>query len=441
MSMTGIPGPEISRQDTLRNLMALLEQTQWLSGEMLEARQWEPLNRLLAHHIQHTPFYRNLLGDFRPENISQRASFRQLPILKRATLQSAGEAFCAQSLPPLHAPAVLLQTSGSTGEPVKVYRTAVSALFWSAYTLRDHLWHRRDFSGRLSAIRANVPAYVELDNWGPPSAGLYHTGPAQGIPITFDIDHQLELLERFAPTVLIVYPGNLRAFLERWRKSGFRLHSLRHLKTIGETVAQDLREETHALTGLKIEDQYSSNELGVIAIQCPDGDHYHVMSDNLMVEVLDAQNQDCLPGQAGRLVITDLTNFASPLIRYEIGDWAEVSGPCSCGRGLPALRRILGRERNLVIKPDGTQHWPLLGFDRFREIAPVEQYQFVQHSRDEIEFRVFTRQALSVVQIAGLIEVARKNLGYPFSIRVVETRERLPAKPNGKFEEFICLCR
>ena len=91
--------------------------------------------------------------------------------------------------------------------------------------------------------------------------------------------------------------------------------------------------------------------------------------------------------RTGRLVVTSLHNLATPLIRYEHRDHVEVGTPCSCGRGLPTIARILGRTRNMLTLPDGRQHWPLTGFMAFREIAPVRQYQFVQHTREEIEVR------------------------------------------------------
>ena len=100
----------------------------------------------------------------------------------------------------------------------------------------------------------------------------------------------------------------------------------------------------------------------------------------------------------GRVIVTDLLNFATPLVRYDIRDYAEVGGACPCGRGLPTLKRILGRERNLVIKPDGTRNWPLVGFHQFRDIAPIQQYQFIQHDLETIEVRLVSEAPLSKAQ-------------------------------------------
>lgn len=187
-----------------------------------------------------------------------------------------------------------------------------------------------------------------------------------------------------------------------------------------------------------VADLYSSQEVGNIALQCPEGEGYHVMAESVLVEVLDDQGAPCSDGQVGRVVISDLHNFATPLIRYDIGDMAEPGGRCACGRGLPTLRRILGRERNLLLLPDGSRHWPLVGFARFREVAPIQQYQMVQHSRSAVEVRLVCERPLTQDEETRLGDVIRGALGYPFDLDFIYFAGELPRSPGGKFEEFVC---
>jgi phenylacetate-CoA ligase len=137
----------------------------------------------------------------------------------------------------------------------------------------------------------------------------------------------------------------------------------------------------------------------------------------------------------GRVVITDLHNFAMPLIRYAIGDYAEVGEPCSAGRGLPSLRAVLGRRRNMIVFPDGRRHWPLTGFHRFGDVAPIRQYQFVQHTREHIEVRLVADRPLSTAQPTLVADHPRlfgyRSLGAPAS-----ARRRVRGR---QFEEFVCL--
>lgn len=358
--------------------------------------------------------------------------------MSRREAQALGARFFAAQVPHRHLPIGTAKTSGATGEPVTVRKTAINRLFWSAFTIRDHLWHKRQFSNRMSSIRANISKYVDAKDWGAPVGNLFKSGEAQGIPITTDIREQLRLLRRFRPELLIVYPNNLDAFVTIWEGEGFDLKTLGHIKTIGETVHAELRARVKKIAGLDIEDNYSSQEAGTIAIQCPASGLYHIMSEALIVEVLNDRNEPCGEGEIGRVVVSDLQNLATPLIRYDIGDYAETGPPCSCGRGLPTLKRILGRERNLVRLPDGSRNWPLVGFHYFDTVAPVRQYQLIQTGLDEIEFKIVTDQEITANQELRLITIVQQALNYPFKIRLAQFRERLPLGPNGKFEEFIC---
>lgn len=256
-----------------------------------------------------------------------------------------------------------------------VKRTALNQLFWYAHTLREHLWHKRDFRGKLAIIRARTDAQQSARHasWGAPADTLISTGAACTIPINRPISEQIRELTAFDPDYLLVYPSNLAGLLD----AGLHLPNLKQIKTLGETLSSETRLRAQTQLGCEVFDNYSSQELGNIALQCPNTKLYHLMTENLIVEILDTDNHPCREGEIGRVVITDLYNLATPLIRYDIGDYAEVGSTCSCGRTLPTLKCILGRTRNMLTI-NGEKSWPLVGFHRYRDIAPIIQYQLVQ---------------------------------------------------------------
>ena len=88
--------------------------------------------------------------------------------------------------------------------------------------------------------------------------------------------------------------------------------------------------------------------------------------------------------------------------------------------------------------PDGTRHWPLTGFLRCREVAPVVQYQLVQRDRETIEARLVVERALSQSEEDGLRGLFHTAIGYPFSFRLSYLEGRIPTGPSGKYEEFVC---
>jgi phenylacetate-CoA ligase len=420
----------------LESLAHQLEASQWLSAGELRARQDAQLGHLAGYLSQHSGFFRERLqraglsARSLPDNLSR------LPLLSRRDLQRP-DVHCDRA-PDEHNPVREARTSGSTGEPVVVKRTAISQLFWLAITLREYFWHERDFRLSFSAIRPTISEYSVQPNWGAPAAALFETGRSQLIPITADIARIADWLGEFAPDVLVIYPNVVGALIAHLRKSGRTLPSVKLIRSISETLSDARRAEAAAFFGARVVDNYSSQEAGVIAVQCPDAGGYHIMGESLIVEVIGDGGEPCAEGQTGRVVLTDLHNFATPLVRYDIGDYAEMGGACSCGRGLPVLRRILGRERNLILMPDGSRHWPLVGFARFRDVAPVVQYQLVQTGREAIEVRLVVEKPLSASQQGDLENVIREALGFPFALDFVYFDGSIPPGPRGKFEEFVC---
>jgi phenylacetate-CoA ligase len=368
--------------------------------------------------------------------LAKEGGLARLPPLTREELVRAGDALFCTFCPSSHGPVTTTTTSGSTGEPVTVRRTGLCRLHWLAYTLREHLWHHRDFAGRLAVVRATISEPIEMPEWGPPANLFFQTGPGSAMPPSRSVQELCQWLAEFDPEHLLILPSTLAALLAELAQTGQRLRRLRSIRTVSETVHAELRETTSRVLGVPIHDSYTSQEAGIMATQCPVGS-YHV-SETILLEVLDKAGQPCGVGEIGRIVLTDLVNFATPLIRYEIGDYAEVGAPCACGRGLPVIRRFLGRERNLVLLPDGTRHWPMVGFHRWGEAYPVRQFQFVQLDRTTILARLSASGRPDSAQEARLTAIIQKALRHPFDIRYEWHETPLPRGPGGKFEEFLC---
>jgi phenylacetate-CoA ligase len=418
-----------------------LEKSQWMSAATLGERQRQQLALLARHASRHSKHFRGRLRDagVKPEDLAAPGGLARLPVLTRREAQRAGEAFYCAEVPPDHLPLGETRTSGATGEPVVTRRTEATHLIWLAMSMRDHLWHRRDFSARMAACRGAVKKPAQLADWGAPASLLYRTGPTLDLPNTMDARALAEALTAFRPNILLIYPGSLAALTDHCRAAGTRLRDLRHIRTVGETLTPRVRGDAEDFFGASIEDAYSSQELGYIALQCPTSGLYHAMAESHIVEVLDERGEACREGEIGRVVVTDLDNFATPLVRYDIGDLAEVGGPCPCGRGLyPTLRRIVGRERNLILMPDGSRHWPHVGYKRFRDIAPISQYQFIQVARETIEVRLVTERPIAAEEEDALRAIMRASLGFTFELPFTYWQGRLPPDASGKFEEFVC---
>jgi phenylacetate-CoA ligase len=418
-----------------------LEQSQWWSPEELAQVQHPQQLALLTHALQTVPYYQQryaALG-LGTDAKSLLEGWASLPILTRTDVQEAGEALRSTAIPATHEAVAVVQTSGSTGHPIQVWSTGLTRFFWQAFTIREHLWRRRDVSGKLVAIRPDrqgAPGGVTIDSWGPPMDLLFTTGPSALLHSSTAINAQVSWLREQQPTYLLSLPTNLQALAEACRAGGVALPSLREVRSYGETLRPALRQQLQETWGVPVTDVYSAQEVGYIALQCPEAEHYHLQSEHLVIEILDEAGQPCGSGAIGRVVLTTLMNFASPLIRYALGDYVEVGPPCGCGRGLPVIRRILGRERNLIMLPDGRRHWPSFPEHDWMPIAPIRQLQLVQKTLHHIEARIVAPRALTEQEQARLTNVLNASLGYPF-LFTFTYHDTLARGKNGKFEDFV----
>jgi phenylacetate-CoA ligase len=237
----------------------------------------------------------------------------------------------------------------------------------------------------------------------------------------------------------VIYPSTLTALADHCMRRGVALAGLAHILSVGEQLAPGTRALAEAVFGARTIDLYSSEEAGCIAAQCPESDCLHVMAEATIAEIVNEDGEPCRPGEVGRVLVTDLHNYATPIVRYDIGDLAEMAAPCACGRELPAWARIVGRTRNLVLLPDGTRRWPITGFTRCRDIAPILQFQFVQHDRSTIEIRLVTERRLSVAEEHELRALFRSSIGHPFDVQLTYVTGRLLRAASARHEEFVCL--
>ncbi len=177
---------------------------------------------------------------------------------------------------------------------------------------------------------------------------------------------------------------------------------------------------------------------GTIALQCPLHEHYHIQSENLIVEVLHPDGTECKPGETGEVVLTTLHNFAMPLIRYQLGDYAVVGEACPCGRGLPVLERIHGRQRNMLVLPDGSQHWPSFPSALWLKVAPIEQFRIIQTALDSLEVTYAMGRPLTTAEQTDLKAALAERLGYAFDI-VWNRVHFIERTANAKYEDFVSL--
>jgi phenylacetate-CoA ligase len=174
-----------------------------------------------------------------------------------------------------------------------------------------------------------------------------------------------------------------------------------------------------------------------MASPCPLGHGLHVHGENVLAEVLDADNRPCLPGQTGRLVFSALHSFRAPLLRYDILDDVTLApGPCPCGRGLPLWTQVDGRRHPLLHLPDGRRKAITGLYLEVRKVGGCHQFQIVQRAVDHVLLRIVPDSTWTDGHAERMRQTVQQEFEAPIRVEV-EAKERLERPPGGKLKIAI----
>ncbi len=171
----------------------------------------------------------------------------------------------------------------------------------------------------------------------------------------------------------------------------------------------------------------------------------HVNADSVFVEVLCADDTRALtrpanPGESGSVIVTDLTNRAMPIIRYQVGDVAALSDRvCACGRGLPLLERLEGREADYVVTQAGELISGISLTENFAlQVPGVVQFQIIQETLQRFRFRVVRGPDFGPESLDRLDSLVARHFGPDVEYRC-EYLDSIPSEPSGKYR--FCISR
>lgn len=428
-----------SYSDLLHQFHNQLMESQYWSPERLNDYQHQQLDFLLRHARANSPFYANRLDAvFRPDGSIDFSRWREIPILKRADIAEHREAMLASNVPAHHGEARDFMTSGSSGLPITVRANGIAALAGQAAEYRAFEWHRLDYSKTLCIITKapNVmwPEGRRRGPWGPSWAYGASAGRAVEISFSETYPHILDYLKRTEAEYLITAPALAHALGLEAERLGADIR-LDTVLTHGSAPMEAGKETCRRAFGAGLLPRYSSKEANGIAHPCPTGEHYHVHSEVILVEVLDADGNPCGPGETGTVVVTPFLSTHQPIIRYDLGDLATVGAPCSCGRSLPVLHEIVGRVNHIFRFPDGSSTYRRLP-QALRAGLKAGMWQVAQVAPLRIELRYQPLDWDDVGDEESVLGFMRSV--YPPECEIVVRRvEKLNLTPAGKLIEYV----
>jgi phenylacetate-CoA ligase len=333
----------------------------------------------------------------------------------------------------------LFRTSGSTGRPVEVYSHALNRNVYNAQTYRDHVWHERNLKGKLGALRTRLKEGT-VTRWSEAAEALTvgGTGPCvKRASEGKDLNDHLDWLIAQKPDYLNIHPALAAALAQLHLERQLPRLAIHQIMSVGGTVTDEARTLCREAWGAEFTDRYSSEEIGWLAFQCPHHTHYHV-AETVLVEIVDSDGLPCKPGQIGRVFVTPLLGFGTPMLRYDIGDMAVPGEACDCGRTLPVISRIMGRQFNFAVLPDGRWRVGMLQAKDWVDVAPIKDFRVRQTALDKLEAELVLPRPLTAEDVARATAMLRAFFGYDFKVDVTQV-PAIDWGASGKREAFMRL--
>ena len=427
----------------IRAMVQQLELTERATPAQQIASQNNLLLELVRHSISTVPAYKERLKPLMRANgeISLDA-WLDVPVLKRQEAVSLENELVSLSIPASHGGIEKFSTSGTTGIAFAFSFSQFHKTILNCITTRYYRWHNFDYRKNFASIRADflgVASWPEGDqraSWAHVALRTENPGQYHHLNINTPIERQIEWLRRIRPDYFQTYPSNARALALAIEKDAEPL-KFHRISTYAEMLTPDNRAIISHAFGCNLADCYSSRECGHIALQSPLSDNWLVQSEVTYLEILNEQDQPCEPGEMGRVVVTPLHNYAQPLIRYDLGDYATLGTDDVSGLPYPVLTKIHGRIRNLFRFPGGILIQPDFMTESFRRYLNPKQWQVAQVGEMTLEIRIVPGCDPSEMDTQGMNQYIRDLLGMDLTINYkLVTELRNPR--TGKHEDYIC---
>lgn len=367
------------------NLLSFFEESQWWSKEKMYDFQCQQLQKLIPFAYENTAFYKQYFDNsgIDPYKILSPEDLKKLPIIRKNEVRDnlPDKISAKQALKPKSF--MQTATSGSTGLQLIYYisNSAYGAI--NAAALRGWNWMGFSLGDKYVKISQNKRKST---------LKLLQDKANRCLLLTVSYNHEgLEKtifeLNRFKPDILRSYPDPL-VFLSNYIK---QYHSpipkLKAINTTGNILFDEDRKLIKETFQTEVFDSYSC-EGSAQVFECPTHNCYHISDEYAISEIVNESGNEVLPGERGRLITTDLWNFATPFIRYDTQDFVIKGHNCTCGRQLSTISKIEGRNNDILVLPDGGYLIAQNFTTYFKHFPEIIQFQVIQEDESSFLFRL-----------------------------------------------------
>lgn len=396
-----------------------------------ESFQLDRLRQFVPAARCHVAYYRRHLPDM---PINSLDDLRRLPITEKDAIRRDPLAFIADGVPVREL--WKLSTSGSTGTPLHYYhdRTVTRGHQAVADALLESIGcHFGERRVRISGVfvapyeQTRPPFWTYIDLYRQLQCSAYHLTRETSAAY-------LQAMRKARVVYGTGYATAWHMLATYILESGVKPPTLKAIITDSEGISLEQQATVERAFNCPVYQTYGLGEVNQVAMQCSQR-RYHLLTRNAIIELLDDRGEPVAPGEAGQIVVTDLTSQVTPYIRYRTGDLAIPSATaCSCGWKSPTLEAIVGRLDDRVLTPDG--RW----IGRLSHVTKpgigIRESQIVQTAIDRIVIRVVPDVDFERGSMTAVVAAAHQYLGQQMQV----AWEEVPALPRtraGKLRHVV----
>jgi len=414
--------------DAPRKYLAAIIDLIAIEGGNRRAREhWQnkQLQNVLQHATQRSAFWRKRIGSKRIKDID----LSDLPILTRSEVVKQVET--EGSLLPQSGASHITKhsTSGSSGAPVQFFVSERNRFYNNVRSVAQYFMDGRDLTLNVTRFKS-APSRVEggfsvekTNSWLGPLSVLFRTGNTKNIlHLNPNRDLLLRELAKDPIGYLIIQPRLVETLFYDSDVSFLAEHGTKMFIPTSEEAEKSLRDK-FAAAKIPVRANYSSEEVGCIGVECKDcAGIFHVAQSNVIAEIDNSDSVMVGGNRLGRVLITHLHSYATPFVRYDIGDLATLSEGCGCGHDGPVLANINGRKKRLLKLADGSVAPFLMKAENILKIIKCDEYRIRQTELNAIEVEIAGVDNITADQMSSLKRVFKEHAGEEFQIRINAVR-------------------
>ncbi len=418
--------------------LAELDKSQWLSRADMEQLQLEKLRALLKVAHDHCPWHRQRMqaANLNPNDVNDLSALRRLPSMDKAQAAANREQLVWKDVP---GGAFQYNTGGSSGQPLIFHFGRTRQASDAAGRIRARRWWGAEV-GEPEVYIWGAPVELNKTDWVKTMRDrLLNQLVLNAFAMSPErMDHYLDALESFQPRSIYGYSSSVSLLAAHARSRGrrLRLPRLKVVCTTGEPLYEHQRSLLTEVFGVAVANEFGSRDIGFTAHETPHGQML-LMSESIILEVLDANGEPVAPGEMGEAVMTGLCSEAQPFIRYRTGDMVRMSPePDKDGRGLHVIAEVLGRQTDFLVRSDGTIMHALAGIYVLRAVDGVGEFKLIQHDKQHLEVQVVANNRWQTEMTQTIEAGLQKRLGQDVHIQV-RLLDNIPPEASGKHRYVV----